>query len=89
MSNAQAFLQSAWLGDAVSVKKYLVSFFTKCTLGFRELVLFDTFIHCPLSSIAPSPPPPSLSLSHTHTLSLSFSLSPSPPPPPLSLVITT
>ena len=26
MSNAQAFLQSAWLGDAVSIKRYLVSF---------------------------------------------------------------
>ena len=25
MSNAQALLQSAWLGDAVSVKRYLVS----------------------------------------------------------------
>lgn len=25
MSNAQALLQSAWIGDAVSVKKYLVS----------------------------------------------------------------
>ena len=25
MSNAQALLQSAWLGDSVSVKKHLVS----------------------------------------------------------------
>ena len=27
MSNAQALLQSAWLGDAVSVKRYLVRIF--------------------------------------------------------------
>ena len=32
MTNAKALLQSAWLGDIISVKRYLVSLYTMLTV---------------------------------------------------------
>ncbi len=45
MSNAQALLQSAWIGDAVSVKKYLVGL--SCSLCWHR-VLTCLSLFCPL-----------------------------------------
>ena len=39
MSNAQALLQSAWLGDAVSVKRYLVRMYSIFTIDLTSLSL--------------------------------------------------
>ena len=58
MSNAKALLQSAWLGDAVTVKRCLVS---SCVYASASLS------HTHSLSSSPSLSSPSLPLSLTHT----------------------
>ena len=84
MTNAQALLQAAWLGDAVSVKRCLVCVCVcvcVCSNPLVHLPLPTHTISIPLS-LLPHPPSPSSHTHHTHT--------PSSPtlthPPPSSLL---
>ena len=78
MTNAQALLQAAWLGDTVSVKRCLVCVCVYVCVCVCVTIHSYTFPYLPTQSHPPLFPPSSSSpFSHTHTPSSSHT---HPPP---------